>query len=191
MSAGKPQLVLASASPRRRELLSTLVPEFRVQPADVDESPLVDESPDDHVMRLARLKARAVIGRFPGARVLGSDTVVVIDGTILGKPGDADDARRMLGRLSGRDHQVMSAVALAGQEGETVALNVTRVFFESFPKDWIDAYVESGEPMDKAGAYAVQGGAAAWIPRLEGSYSGVMGLPLFETAGLLRQAGVL
>lgn len=191
MSAGKPQLVLASASPRRRELLSTLVPEFRVQPADVDESPLDDESPDDHVMRLARLKARAVFGRFPGARVLGSDTVVVIDGTILGKPGDADDARRMLGRLSGRDHQVMSAVALAGQEGETVALNVTRVFFESFPKDWIDAYVESGEPMDKAGAYAVQGGAAAWIPRLEGSYSGVMGLPLFETAGLLRQAGVL
>ncbi|MGK7295160.1 MAG: Maf family protein [Candidatus Wenzhouxiangella sp. M2_3B_020] len=184
--------VLASASPRRRELLSVLLDDFEIDPADIDERPMHEESASAHVRRLAAEKARCVASRRPGRFVLGSDTVVVLDDEALGKPGSPANAREMLAALSGRSHEVMSAVTLVEQGGdERSVLSRTTVRFEPLPAEWIDRYVASGEPMDKAGAYAVQGGAAAWISELRGSYSGVVGLPLFETATLLRRAGVL
>ncbi|MEX0915081.1 MAG: Maf family nucleotide pyrophosphatase, partial [Wenzhouxiangellaceae bacterium] len=141
---------------------------------------------------LAADKARAIADRLPERWMIGSDTVVVRDDECLGKPGDEDQARAMLGSLSGRSHRVYSAVALRGPGAymETV-LSVTEVTFEAIPADWIERYAASGEPLDKAGAYAIQGAAAAWISRISGSYSGVVGLPLYETAGLLRGAGLL
>lgn len=185
-------LVLASASPRRRELLAILTPEFTVEPADIDESGKPDESPDDHAVRLAVGKAAVIAGRHRDRHVLGADTVVVSDGACLGKPRDARHAREMLHLLSGLTHEVYSSVALGVRDGPfDTALSVTRVCFEVLPADWIERYVDSGEPMDKAGAYAIQGAAAAWISGIQGSYSGVVGLPLFETAGLLRRAGLL
>lgn len=191
------RLVLASASPRRRELLEILLPQFEVCPSDIDEAIVPGESPSDYVCRMARQKAEAFDLRlFDGDRdrtwVLGSDTSVVVDSTVLGKPADAEQARLMLRQLSGRVHSVRSAVALRAPDNAlTVTESVTRVTFERLPAEWIEAYVASGEPMDKAGAYAIQGAAAAWISDLQGSYSGVVGLPLFETAGLLRPAGLL
>lgn len=184
-------LVLASASPRRRELLAVLAPDFEVRPADLDESVGPGETPTGYVQRMAVEKAAAIAAARPDAFVLGADTTVVVDQECLGKPRDADDARGMLAALSGRWHEVYSAVALArpGCAPEP-ALSVTRVAFDRLSTGWIDRYVESGEPMDKAGAYAIQGRAAQWVRRIEGSYSGVMGLPLFETAELLRWAGL-
>lgn len=187
-----PALVLASASPRRRELLAVLISEFEIRPADIDERLLTGEAPDAHALRLAAGKARAIADSLPQRWVIGSDTVVVRDDECLGKPDDEDQARAMLGSLSGRSHRVYSAVALRGPGAymETM-LSVTEVTFEAIPADWIARYADSGEPLDKAGAYAIQGGAAAWISRISGSYSGVVGLPLYETAGLLRGAGLL
>lgn len=191
-----PVLVLASASPRRRELLSVLRPEFTIDAADLDESLRVDEPPARYVGRMAREKAEAVAARSRDAFVLGADTTVVIDGCCLGKPSDDADARRMLASLSGRWHEVYSAVSLVGSASPDgsdrhEALSVTRVRLDRLPPDWIERYVASGEPMDKAGGYAIQGAAAAWISEIRGSYSGVVGLPLYETAGLMRQAGLL
>jgi septum formation protein len=185
-------LILASASPRRRELLSRLCGDFRVQPADIDESQRPGEQAEAYVRRMAREKALA-IARHPagGYPVLGADTAVVIDGAILGKPADREDARRMMRSLSGRVHEVFSAVAL--QLSETVVmerLNVTQVTFSTLDNAWIEACCDNGEPMDKAGAYAIQGLAAQKIPRIAGSYTCVMGLPLFETAELLHSAGL-
>ena len=186
-------IVLASGSPRRRELLKQLPVDFEVVVTDVDESLIEGESPRDYVLRLARAKALAGFakagGRLPA---LGSDTIVLLDGNILGKPGSRAEAASMLKRLSGRTHQVYSAVALA-VDAKTVldALNITAVTFAEMPAAWISRYCQTEEPMDKAGAYAVQGGTGQYISRIEGSYSGVMGLPLFETAGLLRGAGLL
>lgn len=186
-------IVLASGSPRRRELLAQLAVDFEVLVTDVDESLIGGESPRDYVLRLARAKALAGFalagGRLPA---LGSDTIVLLDGEILGKPESRAEAVKMLKRLSGRTHQVYSAVALA-IDADTVldALNITAVTFAEMPAAWIGRYCQTDEPMDKAGAYAVQGGTGQYISRIDGSYSGVMGLPLFETAGLLRRAGLL
>ena len=188
--AAKPtaELILASASPRRRELLRQLGVRFEVIPADVDETVGEGESPDAYVTRLARAKALAVWrqeqGRLP---VLGSDTAVVLDGEILGKPADRDAAVAMLLRLSGRTHSVYSGVALVhGPEGVDDRLNVSRVTFAELDPEWIAAYVATGDPMDKAGAYGVQGKAGERIARIEGSFYGVMGLPLYETSRLLE-----
>jgi septum formation protein len=183
-------LVLASASPRRRELLRQIGVTFRVVPADVDETVLAGETPAEYVLRLARAKALEVMRREGGALpVLGSDTAVILDGDILCKPLDRPDAERMLGRLSGRTHEVFSAVALAlSPERVLDRLNVTRVTFAELEPAWIRAYCETGDPLDKAGAYGVQGRAAEKISRIEGSFYGVMGLPLFETSQLLEAA---
>jgi len=191
--SSEPRLILASASPRRRELLLQVGARFRVIVAEVDESVLAGEAPADYVLRVARDKAREVRARDTASLpVLGADTSVVLDGCILGKPGCPEEAVKMLKRLSGRTHEVYSAAVLITPAGaELDCLNVTRVTFATLDPDWIDAYCATGDPMDKAGAYGVQGMAAEKISRIEGSFSGVMGLPLYETCQLLRQAEVL
>lgn len=187
-----PVLLLASGSPRRRELLDQLGVAHRVVTTDVDEQRLPDELPSALVIRLARAKARRGFELAPDApAALGADTVVVVDGDVLGKPRDAAEASAMLRRLSGRTHEVLSGVALATRSAMTSRLSVSAVAFRDLDDAEIGAYWASGEPRDKAGAYAVQGRAARFIVRLEGSYSGVMGLPLFDTAALLEDAGLL
>jgi len=186
-------ILLASASPRRHELLKQLEVKFTVGPANIDESIIDGETPREYVLRLAGEKALAgfeqTLGLMPA---LGSDTIVLLDGEILGKPGSRAEAESMLGQLSGQTHHVYSAVALALEPGKVIdTLNITAVTFGTMPPEWIRQYCKSDEPMDKAGAYAVQGGTGQYVRRIEGSYSGVMGLPLFETAELLRQAGLL
>ena len=189
----RPQVILASASPRRRRLLRQIGVSFRVIPADVDETVFSGEQPADYVVRVALEKAAAVWTRVDGSLpVLAADTTVVLEGDILGKPADRGEAIEMLQRLSGQTHEVYSAVAVqAGANRAADLLNVTRVTFAPLQQDWIEAYCESGEPMDKAGAYGVQGQAAARIVRIEGSFSGVMGLPLYETSELLHRFEVL
>lgn len=181
-------IYLASASPRRRELLDQIGIRYRTLAVNVDETRHANEPPERYVLRLALDKARA--GRAQllqgGARpVLGADTAVVIDGEVLGKPRDRDDALAMLRRLSGRIHHVYTGVALAGVE-EGTRLSVSAVSFRPLTLEECAAYWHTGEPADKAGAYAIQGRGAAFITRLEGSYSGVMGLPLYETAQLIE-----
>ncbi|MDT8437972.1 MAG: nucleoside triphosphate pyrophosphatase [Wenzhouxiangellaceae bacterium] len=186
------RLVLASASPRRRQLLGLLLDDFEIEPAAIDEQPRPEEAPRMLVRRLAETKARVVQARRPQCYVLGSDTEVALDGRCLGKPRDACDARRMLTALSDCEHEVLSAVALAHPDGRVeVELSCTRVTFAPLSPDWIAAYVASGEPMDKAGAYALQGAAAGFIRALDGSDSAVIGLPLQTTAALLARAGLL
>jgi septum formation protein len=186
-------LILASGSPRRRELLGQLPVSFIIAPADIDETFAEGESPREFVQRMALEKAMAGFDQNgKSLPTMGSDTIVVIDDEILGKPSSRLDAESMLERLSGRTHQVYSAVALVETNGRVLeALNVTAVTFGDIPLKWIKQYCQGDEPMDKAGAYAVQGGAGQYIRCIEGSYSGVMGLPLYETAALLRQAGLL
>ncbi len=186
------RLVLASASPRRRELLSLFGLEFEVEPADIDEAVDEGEAPDGYVLRVARDKALAIRERFPARFVLGSDTAVVVDGESLGKPADDEAARAMLGRLSGRGHRVLSAVVLIAPDGQVrERLSETHIDFATPSAGWIERYVASGEPRDKAGAYGIQGAAGIWVRSLSGSYSGVVGLPLFETGELLRESGLL
>lgn len=187
--ASDPQLVLASASPRRRELLEQIGVRCRVIPAHIDEQPQRDEAPADYVRRLALAKARAVGPIADGLAVLGSDTTVTVDGHILGKPRDRDHGLAMLAQLSNRSHEVYSGVALVGAREEVVA-SVSRVTFRRIGAEERAAYWATGEPVDKAGAYAIQGRGAIFVAGLEGSYSGVMGLPLFETAQLLSAAGI-
>ncbi|MDO3720383.1 Maf family protein [Marinobacter sp. chi1] len=182
-------VVLASASPRRSELLQQMGVSFTVQPADVNETPNSGERPDTYVERLAREKALAVFSDYPDALVLGSDTSVVLDDRILGKPHDQSEARTMLKRLSGRSHQVMTSVALVSKSGCRSLVVVTDVEFRTLSEGEIDAYIASGEPMDKAGGYGIQGLGGIFVRELRGSYSAVVGLPLQETAGLLEQAG--
>jgi len=185
------RLILASASPRRRELLSLFELDFEVEPADIDETVRAGEVPDDYVRRVAREKALAIHQRLDECFVLGSDTAVVVDGECLGKPADDARAREMLQRLSGSEHRVLSAVALVAPGGRvTERLSTTRVQFAPLPLTWIERYIASGEPRDKAGAYGIQGSAGIWVRSLSGSYTGVVGLPLFETGELLRQAGL-
>jgi septum formation protein len=184
--------LLVSASPRRRELLGLLGARFSVFNADVDESHLPGEAPGDYVLRLARAKALAGLPPVrPGMPTLGADTVVLLDDCILGKPGSHAEACAMLRRLSDRTHEVLSALAVAVSADQVEArLDRTRVTFGRIPEDWIQAYCAGDEPMDKAGSYAIQGQAAQWVSRIEGSYSSVMGLPLFDAVQLLRNAGV-
>ena len=188
----KTALYLASASPRRRRLLEQLGLRFEVAVADVDETPLPGEAPADYVLRLARAKAEAVARRLgsPAAPVLAADTAVVLETAILGKPRDREDGLAMLARLSGRRHQVLSAVALWQAGRLETTLSRSEVRFRGISAQEARSYWESGEPADKAGGYAIQGLGALFVEHLEGSYSGVMGLPLFETAELLQKAGV-
>ena len=186
-------LVLASASPRRKELLKQIGVPFLAIVAGIEEIADSGESPRDFVLRMAREKALEVLnGRGASLPVLGSDTAVIVDDEILGKPGNREEAVSMLNTLSGRTHEVYSAVAVAVSETEIhEALNITRVTFSELDQTWIESYCDSGDPMDKAGAYGVQGKAAEKISRIEGSFYGVMGLPLYETAQLLKRAKVL
>lgn len=186
-------ILLASASPRRQELLGQLGVRFTVAPANIDESIIEGETPREHVVRLAREKAQAGFEQNLGLMpALGSDTIVLLDEDILGKPASRAEAETMLGRLSGQTHHVYSAVALVVEPGKVLeALNITAVTFGEMTGDWIRQYCRSEEPMDKAGAYAVQGDTGQFIRHIDGSYTGVMGLPLFETAQLLREAGLL
>ena len=192
--AGK--LILASASPRRAQLLQQLGVKFDIQAADIDETPALAEAAADYVCRMAEEKAQTLRQRLRQADlsrhyVLGADTTVLCAGRILGKPDEALAAVGFLRRLSGRSHQVMSAVCLAGPTGTRTLLQRSTVTFMPLTDHQISQYVASGEPMGKAGAYAIQGRAAAFITDLRGSYSGVMGLPLAETAQLLRAAQLL
>jgi septum formation protein len=192
-----PSIYLASQSPRRRELLTQIGVDYAVIAADIDESPRPQELPADYVQRLAREKAAAGWQRvrqqgLPVRPVLGADTAVVLDdhvggkavSRILGKPADFADARETLRALSGREHRVLTGVSLCGDR-QCTALSITTVRFRAIDDAEIDAYWASGEPRDKAGAYGIQGIGAVFIERIDGSYSGVMGLPLFETAQLL------
>jgi septum formation protein len=184
-----PALHLASTSPRRREILSALQLKFSVGHVDVDETPKVGEAPADMALRLARAKAEAGIA---GAcdLILAADTVVAVDGRSLGKPADERDCLDMLDALSGRSHKVLTGVALRGPDGTITALSATDVYFREISRDEALAYWQSGEPADKAGAYAIQGLGGVFVERIEGSYSGVVGLPVFETVTLLREAGL-
>jgi len=183
-------LILASASPRRRELLTQAGFNFRVHPAHIPEDLLAGEDPIAYVTRLAREKARAVYDQLAAAEpriaVLGADTTVTLDNHILGKPEDASDAARMLRLLSGSTHRVITGVSLVSAVGVETAAEVTAVQFLTLSDAEIEAYVATGEPMDKAGAYAIQGRAARWIPRIEGCYFNVVGLPIALVATLLE-----
>ena len=192
-------LVLASASPRRRALLTQAGYRFEVHPAHIPEDPLPGERPIAYVTRLAREKAEAVFRDLTNAGsksekklvVLGADTTVALDNTILGKPEDPADAARMLRLLSGRTHRVITGVAVATEKGTEVAAEATAVRFLTLSDEEIAEYVATGEPMDKAGAYAIQGRAARWIPRIEGCYFNVMGLPLALVCSLLEPSSGL
>ncbi len=184
---------LASKSPRRRQLLEQLGHRFQCLEVDVPEVRSPDEAPRDYVLRVALDKALAGLAQCaddPAAVVLGADTEVVLDGRVFGKPADAGDAAAMLQRLSGRTHEVISALWLVDATRQAHALNVTEVSFAPLAPRQIEEYLACGEAFGKAGAYAIQGRAAAFIPRLSGSHSGVMGLPLHETAELLARFGV-
>ena len=188
-------IYLASRSPRRGELLGQLGVRFEVLPSDVDESVLAEESPEHYVLRLACAKALVCVQRLvqqglPLLPVLAADTTVCIDGVILGKPEDDLDAAAMLRRMADRWHVVHTAIALADENRVVVALSSTQVELAPMSEAEIAAYVASGEPYDKAGGYGIQGLAGAFVRRIEGSYSGVMGLPLYETMQLLKQFGV-
>jgi septum formation protein len=186
-------LVLASASPRRRELLRNARYVFKVQAADVEEVRRHGESPRAFAERLARDKACAVFAALldPDVGVvLGADTIVVVDGAILGKPCDEDDAARMLRLLSGRSHQVTTGVCLVGRDFEDVRSETTQVYFEPLAETDILEYIATGEPMDKAGSYAIQGVASRWIPRIEGCYFNVVGLPVPLVSRMLREHAI-
>jgi len=195
----KPSLILASSSPRRSELLRTLGVSFTVDPAHINEDQLPGEPALAYVLRLAEEKARAVAVRHPQSYVLGADTTVVVDGEILAKPLDAADAMRMLSLLSGRGHEVITAVSLISPGVTSSAPHAqadtrsctTHVYFRKIQEEEIQSYVAGGEPMDKAGAYAIQGGAAAWAERMEGEYSNVVGLPLPLIAEMLKAQGLI
>jgi septum formation protein len=192
----KKTIYLASRSPRRAELLQQVGLNFIVLPSDIDEAPLLNEQSHEYVVRLAAEKAQACFARvqidqatlYP---VLAADTAVSVDGRILGKPQDDDDAFQMLSSLAGRWHEVHTGIAVATISGVKTAISSTRVEMPKLSDKKISAYVATGEPRDKAGAYGIQGLASTMIKRIEGSYSGVMGLPIYETTMLLEQAGIL
>lgn len=191
----EPLIVLASASPRRRELLAQLGLVFAVVPSHAAETEQDGESPHQHAERLSRNKAYEVAARSgqPGRWFIGSDTIVVQDDTILGKPGNADAARHMLTRLSGREHRVISGYAVYDrQTGQSRSGTVTtRVFFKPLTAREVEGYIATGEPFDKAGSYAIQGIGAFMVPRIEGSYSNVVGLPLCEVLAALEELGAI
>ncbi len=191
-----PPIVLASQSPRRAQLMELIGLPFMVEPADVDETYPADEEPAAHAGRLAREKARVVAGRRPDALVVGSDTVVVVDGDVLGKPQDDEQALTMLMRLQGREHRVLTGVAVAAPpldpdaEPRVVSgVEGVRVWFRSFDEATAREYIGTGEPMDKAGAYGIQGYGATIVERVDGDYFAVMGLALGRMIGLFRELG--
>jgi len=203
LSGGDSRIYLASRSPRRRELLkqigvsfeSLLVREDLRRGVDVDETPLPEESAGIYVLRIARAKAAIALQQIaqrglPQRPVLAADTMIVFEDRIIGKPDDGQDAARMLRALSGREHQVLTAVVLALREQIETQISVSSVWFRELADAEIRRYVSSGEPLDKAGAYAIQGRGAAFVTRIEGSYSGIMGLPLAETADLLQRFNI-
>jgi|SRR5208283_944030 len=179
-------LILASASPRRAELLRNAAISFSVEPAHVQEQPFPNEKPVDYAQRLARDKAHAVYAHHPDSAMLGADTVVVVDEHLLEKPRDEHDAARMLRLLSARTHQVITGVCVVAPEFERSEAEITQVTFSPLSEDEIAYYVRTGEPMDKAGAYAIQGIASRWVERIEGCYFNVVGLPLPRVYRMLR-----
>jgi septum formation protein len=187
-----PSLILASASPRRRELLAQAGVVFCAIPSSADEEVLLGEAPSEYALRVAAAKAHDVANKHPGHWVLGADTIVTVDTRILGKPKDTDDGYRMLRLLSGRRHQVMTAFVLIADNSQEYARQIvsTTVTFKSLSDRQIQEYLATGEPFDKAGAYAVQGIGAALVERVEGSYSNVVGLPVDEVLAALRAAGI-
>ena len=188
------RLILASGSPRRRELLTQAGYIFDIEAADIDETPRANESPAAYVKRLAEEKARAVLAKHAGYHgkliVLGADTTVVADNEILAKPDDAADAKRMLRKLSGRTHEVLTGIAAATRAGVISAVESTEVVFSEIPDTELDHYCATREPLDKAGAYGIQGYAARWIPRIEGDYFNVMGLPIARVVRLIDEAAL-
>lgn len=187
----EPQIILASASPRRRELLDQIGVRYQVLPVDIDESRKEGESAENFVKRLALEKAQAGFEKQGNSLpVLGSDTIVVLNHRILVKPADKADGLAMLSALSGHEHQVLTAVAMVDGQQSMVKTNISRVYFRSLSEEEIETYWATGEPADKAGGYGIQGIAAQFIERLDGSYSGVMGLPLYETAQILENFGI-
>ena len=184
------RVVLASASPRRRDLLDLIGIAHEVRPANIDETMRPRETPRRYAERLAREKASAIATRDPDLITIGADTVVVINRKVLGKPADATDAARMLRMLSGREHTVITAVAVSRGRKLRSAIEEVRVKFRRLRDDEIDAYIAMGEPMDKAGAYGIQGYGATIVERIEGDYFAVMGLPLVRLVGLMRDVGV-
>lgn len=184
------RVVLASASPRRRELLNLIGIAHEVRAANIDESIRSRETPRSHAERLAREKATAIATRDPDLITIGADTIVVVNRKVLGKPTDSADAQRMLAMLSGREHLVITAVAVSRGGNLHSAIEEVRVRFRRLGKGEIDAYIATGEPMDKAGAYGIQGFGATIVERIEGDYFAVMGLPLMRLVGLMRAVGV-
>ena len=197
------QIYLASKSPRRRELLKQIGVHFTLLMVreqslriDVDETPLANEKPRDYVERVVRLKSDAAVRvmqarKLPPHPILSADTTVTFNDEILGKPESVADANRILSILSGQTHEVLTALAVSFEHETYIAISVSQVTFAKISPDEIKRYVDTGEPMDKAGAYAIQGHAAKWITELHGSYTGVMGLPLHETAALLKNVGMV
>ncbi|MGI8401099.1 MAG: Maf family protein [Gemmatimonadaceae bacterium] len=184
------KVVLASASPRRRELLNLIGIAHEVRPANLDESMRPREAPRRHAERLARDKASAIAMRDPDLITIAADTIVVINRKVLGKPGDEEDAARMLAMLSGREHTVITAVAVSRGKKLRSAIEEVKVKFRRLSDEEIGAYIATGEPMDKAGAYGIQGYGATIVERVEGDYFAVMGLPLVRLIGLMRDVGV-
>ena len=190
MTIHSERVILASASPRRRELLTLIGIAHLVLPANIDESLLPGEQPHAHAERLARTKALTVAAREPDAIVIAADTIVVVDGDVLGKPSDVGAARAMLGRLSGRTHTVLTAIAVARGARIESAVEAVDVTFRTVSEPDIDAYIATGEPMDKAGAYGIQGFGATIVERVDGDYFSVMGLGLRRLVQLLARLGV-
>lgn len=198
----KPELILASSSPRRQELLREIGVPFQVHAANINEDQIAGEAPIAYALRLAREKAQTVAAHYPQSYVLGADTIVVVDGEVLGKPKDQADAKRMLRLLSGRGHEVTTAVSLIapsvftqstvapGTLAETHA-STTKVYFREITEAEIQQYVAGDEPMDKAGAYAIQAGASRWTDRIEGEFSNVVGLPLSLVTEMLKTIGLM
>ena len=185
-----PRIVLASQSPRRRELLANVGIPHEVRPADIDETLWPGETPEAHSMRLAREKSATIAAREPGAAVIGSDTIVVVDGEILGKPRDVAEAKAMIARLAGRSHTVFTAVAVARADRVHESVVRVTVTFRDLAPWEIDAYVATGEPMDKAGGYGIQGFGSTIVERIDGDYFAVMGLPVVTVVRLLGEVGI-
>jgi septum formation protein len=186
----EPRIILASQSPRRADLLKMLGLSFESRPADIDETWRGGEEPGPHAERLAREKAQSIAGREPGAVVIGSDTVVILDGAVLGKPCDPADAVRMLMELQGREHEVATGIAVCIGSSVLSDVERVRVRFRPFDEVTAAAYTATGEPMDKAGAYGIQGYGATLVERIEGDYFAVMGLPIRRLIALLQGAGL-